>query len=558
MKSSYKGLFSFVILFSFAIVSLFLVVHAAHAQTGAMSIRVSGTTLVDSQGSPIVLRGVNRSGTEYACIQGWGIFDGPSDAASVLASIQAMKSWGINSVNILLNEDCWLGINGVKAEYGGSNYQQAIVAYTKLLESYGMYPVLSLHWSAPGTKEATGQSPMPDADHATAFWQSVATTFMDDRAVIFRLLEEPFPANNTDTTLAWQCWRDGGSACREGYDVVGFQSLTTSIRATGSRHVIGLSGIQYGNRMSQFLSYKPIDPLNNSMAMVDVYPDLNPCGSPACYDVEYAPIINVMPFMAGEFGESVAGTICGVTQSNIFMDWMDAHNSGYLAWTWNTWGTSCGNLSLITDYSGTPHVPNGTNFKSRLAMFMSPPPTSTPTPTPTRTPTPSPRPVPTATATPTPTPTPIPVTNLLTNGSFDTGSLSPWYFTVHTGASGTAVVDGSTYVSAPYSVKINITRSNSNYSYLQLGQNKFPVTKGKTYTLSFRAKASKARNGKIVVQLGASPYTVSFDKTFSMGTAWATYTYTFKSGVTTANMAVNFNLAQTTGQVWIDTVSIRY
>jgi hypothetical protein len=75
--------------------------------------------------------------------------------------------------------------------------------------------------------------------------------------------------------------------------------------------------------------------------------------------------------------------------------------------------------------------------------------------------------------------------------------------------------------------------------------------------MSFRAKASKARNGKIVVQLGASPYTVYVDKTFSMNTAWATYTYTFKSGVTTANMAVNFNLAQTTGQVWIDNVSIQ-
>src|SRR2546427_6019816 len=39
--------------------------------------------LVDSAGRPIRLRGVNRSGTEYACAQGWGMFDGPSDSASV-------------------------------------------------------------------------------------------------------------------------------------------------------------------------------------------------------------------------------------------------------------------------------------------------------------------------------------------------------------------------------------------------------------------------------------------------------------------------------------------
>ena len=283
----------FVIIFSLLTLSLFLI-RSAHAQTVAMSVHVSGNTLVDSQNSPLVLRGVNHSGTEYACVQGWGIFDGQTDAASV----QAMKSWGINSVNILLNEDCWLGINGVKEEFGGLNYQQAIVSYTKLLESYGIYPVLSLHWSAPGAELATGQSPMPDADHSIAFWQSVATTFMGDQAVIFRLQEEPFPANNTDTTAAWQCYRDGGNSCSESFDVVGFQSLVNNVRAAGAQNVIGLSGIRYGNSMSQFLTYKPTDPLGNSMAMVDVYPDLNPCGTTACYESDYAPITKIMPFMA--------------------------------------------------------------------------------------------------------------------------------------------------------------------------------------------------------------------------------------------------------------------
>src|SRR5260370_12903024 len=45
--------------------------------TGAPTVHVVGTQLVDSTGQPVRLRGVNRSGTEYACAQGWGIFDGP-------------------------------------------------------------------------------------------------------------------------------------------------------------------------------------------------------------------------------------------------------------------------------------------------------------------------------------------------------------------------------------------------------------------------------------------------------------------------------------------------
>ena len=48
-------------------------------------LRVSGNELVDGNDNVVRLQGVNRSGTEYACVQGWGIFDGPNDAASIEA-----------------------------------------------------------------------------------------------------------------------------------------------------------------------------------------------------------------------------------------------------------------------------------------------------------------------------------------------------------------------------------------------------------------------------------------------------------------------------------------
>jgi len=113
-----------------------------------------------------LLAGVNRSGTEYACIQGWGIFDGPNDATSVAA----MAAWHVNAVRIPLNEDCWLDINGVNPAYAGSSYQSAVPlsisvsgnhlmngeSYVKLLHQYGLYAILDLHWNAPGTTRATG------------------------------------------------------------------------------------------------------------------------------------------------------------------------------------------------------------------------------------------------------------------------------------------------------------------------------------------------------------------------------------------------------------------
>ena len=62
------------------------------------SLHVSGNKLVNASGQPVLLHGVDRSGTEYACVQGNGIFDGPNDQAS----ITAMKNWGVNAVRVPL------------------------------------------------------------------------------------------------------------------------------------------------------------------------------------------------------------------------------------------------------------------------------------------------------------------------------------------------------------------------------------------------------------------------------------------------------------------------
>ncbi len=150
------------------------------AGSGSRGLHVKGNHIVDRHGRTVVLHGVNRSGTEYGCIQGWGIFDGPDDAASVAA----MATWHVNVVRIPLNEDCWLGINGVKSEYAGARYVRAITDYVDLLHAHGMYAELSLMWGAPGTAKATYQSGAPDEDHAPAMWASMARTFRHDPDVI--------------------------------------------------------------------------------------------------------------------------------------------------------------------------------------------------------------------------------------------------------------------------------------------------------------------------------------------------------------------------------------
>jgi endoglucanase len=344
-------------------------------------LHVSGNQLLDANGNAIRLHGVDRSGTEYACIQGWGIFDGPN-LTNDDSQVPLIASWKANSVTIGLNEDCWLGINGVPSAYGGQNYINAVVHEVRTLESYGIYPVLALHWSAPGTTPATGQSAMPDNDHTPAFWQSVAKTFTSDPNVIFRLKEEPYPGGNSDSTSAWQCWSSGDvqygasgsltpvsrvSHCSEGYPTVGMQSLINIIRGTGARNVIQVPGVQYANSMTHFLDsgIRVTDTLSPPQLMgdVDVYPDFNACGSTTCYQSEYAPVIQQMPFVAGETGtDNEIG--CPLSNVNTFLNWMDQHGAGYMGWEWDAWGDCA---SLISDYSGTANSGWGVDYKNHLA-----------------------------------------------------------------------------------------------------------------------------------------------------------------------------------------------
>ncbi len=358
------------------------------------ALHVQGNQLVNVQGKPVVLHGVNRSGTEYMCISNSGIFDGPADSAS----IQAMASWHVNAVRVPLNEDCWLGINGVKSQYSTTNYIQAIQNYVNLLNQAGMYAILDLHWSAPGTQPAINLAPMPDRDHSISFWSQVSSTFKNNPGVIFDLFNEPFPYWNQDSTNGWTCWRDGSdptdvsntSHCigteywdnashKTIYQVAGMQELVNTVRSAGSSNVIMLGGLEYSNDLSQWLAYKPTDSANNLVASWHLY-NFNPCNSVNCFDQQVGPVVTQVPVVAGEIGEND----CQHSFIDTAMNWLDSKGTGYLAWAWDTY--DCSSFpSLITSYSGTPTAGFGQGFKDHLSSLPmasgSPTPTSTPCPT---------------------------------------------------------------------------------------------------------------------------------------------------------------------------------
>ena len=371
--------------------------HRGHAAGTPLAIHVVGNHLVNGQGQAIRLIGVNFP-AGVSCVAVGHTAPGIFMAPSTTQAAAAMANWHINVVRITINEDCWLGINGVNPAYSGSNYQNAIISFVNLLHTYNMYAIVDLHVNAPGTMVATSQQVMADTDHAFTYWQSLANTFKNDPAVIFQAYNEPhITTSNAQTTNPWQCWRDGCTITTlyaNGNQIVsittpwqgaGEQSLVNAIRSTGATNPIMLGGLNWSQDLSQFLHYLPSDPQHQLVASYHNYMGAGSRNTLTYWNTVIAPIAQQMPVVTDEFGEKD----CQSTYVNQYMNWADAHNVSYLPWVWSTW--QCSAYGLLANWNGTPNTYGQTFYNHFRAIN---PISSTPTPIMTASPTPTSSPIP--------------------------------------------------------------------------------------------------------------------------------------------------------------------
>ena len=331
----------------------------------AAQLHVSGNKLLNASGQQVILRGINRSGAEYACVNGTGIFDGEMDQAA----INAMKSWGVNAVRMPLNEACWNGESYVNSQFSGANYQNAIKSEVSLMNASGLDVILDLHWTD-GTATAANcssaqavcQKPMPDAAQAIPFWSSVATAFKGNDAVIFDLFNEPFASrsDNNNTTEGWQCWETGSPCTGINYPVAGMQQMVTAVRNAGANNVIMLGGEEFSNDLTEWLQFEPTDPDHNLVASWHSY-NFNTCSNQSCWTSQVAPVIAQVPVIAGEIGEND----CSGSYINPLTTWLESEKASFLAWAWNADFPCSSGPGLITDYTGTPTA-YGAAYKSIL------------------------------------------------------------------------------------------------------------------------------------------------------------------------------------------------
>jgi hypothetical protein len=365
---------------------------------GSFSIAVCGNQFVNQAGQPVVLRGVNTEGTQYDCAQaGAGFFDDSTiNGADFSTEIAAMKAWGINVVRVNLNEECWLGINGVPDTTSamGSNgynaYANAMGSYVTALNAAGIYAEVDLHLNAPGSELISDsgnddfQNPLPESN-SDAFWKSVAAYFINNHAVIFGVFNEPFPPNaaiDEDTSAGWDCVLNGctvpdytdtsnyGQIPSGTYAGEGMLQMIDDIRSVNTTAPLLVGGPDFAGDLDQWLAtFYPggvsVDPSNQLAASVHIYfPGGNsPCTlstdiATACPGVDQGALGNdgllqvasVAPVEIDELGDFG----CSAQSLTPFLASVDAAdntgsvNVGYVGWAWTT--SDC-DPNLITSYT---------------------------------------------------------------------------------------------------------------------------------------------------------------------------------------------------------------
>ncbi|MFH0921469.1 MAG: carbohydrate binding domain-containing protein [Fibrobacterota bacterium] len=128
----------------------------------------------------------------------------------------------------------------------------------------------------------------------------------------------------------------------------------------------------------------------------------------------------------------------------------------------------------------------------------------------------------------------------------------------------TLYVDGSAGASATFALdgglgKVTVATGGTAVSSVQLFQQGLFLVNNKTYTVSFKAKASGSRNLRASVHQDANPWTTHWSQTVSLDTSIQTFgEFSFiYTGLQSTELRINFWCGSNSEDVWIDDVQLR-
>ena len=347
-------------------------VHAAanlsYSATANGPYSVKGNTVVGANGQPYLIHGIARDGLEYNCSG-----EGPLDQQHLAylgsgVNTTTATYWGANTVRLPLSEGFWLkGAPGYPCT--ASQYQNTVKQVVDALTALKLNVMLDLQWTDAGGQSGQGGGPwaMPDAD-SVAFWQQVAPIYKGYSNVLFEAYNEPHPGT-------WACWAGGCTMTGDSgysddcqctksftYPGVGMQALVDAIQGTGATNLVLVGGMEWGYDLSQLNTYK----LNGTNVVYDTHP-YYPYNDklPNTWDAAFGIPSRTFPVVSAESGEYD----CDSTYESQLLSYFDAHQIGWVSFSWSLRGNTCSYPLLITDYNGTPSAGYGLAIYQHLHRY---------------------------------------------------------------------------------------------------------------------------------------------------------------------------------------------
>ena len=315
-----------------------------NSKLAPMLLHTEGTRVLDANGHPVRLHGVNIASLEYR-----------TDGDHVQESVNsAINDWKVNFIRLPLAQDRWFGKMNDQTD-GGAAYRAIVDHIADTCAAAHVYIDLDLHWSDCGkwvnVGGRLGQHNLPD-QNSVVFWHDLAGRYKNHPYVIFGLYNEPHD-------VPWDVWRNGGTVTdipaqwnpdqtKITYEAVGMQKLYDTVRAAGAENVVTVGGLDWGYDLSGVLQGQAITGTNF------VY-ETHPYSNKKDWDKCFGEVSGQYPVYVGEwgFGGRNLGEADGLAYGQRMMDYINAH--AILMWTaWDFSATAGPTMFKNWRYEPTP------------------------------------------------------------------------------------------------------------------------------------------------------------------------------------------------------------
>ena len=313
----------------------------------------SGRAIVTAGSTqPIHLRGINRSGLEYAEPGQNGFLEAAAISQSEIDRI--VGGWGANLLRIPFNQD-W-ALNG-RGSFSAEAYLDALDRIVSWASRAGAYTLLDLHWLdadiTRGSNSDGSFNRVPALPNAGSIevWERLAERYRNEPAVLFDIFNEPHSPIRGDTASYDSIDDEGHLAPLKGRSVTmrvwqaWARRLVRAIRGSHPRSLIFVPGIDWAydlRGMPLSIADGSTEVFQNIVYSTHVYPWCGPprtrrrrlwfaAQQPLTWREAFGSLARRAPVFIGEWG----GRSDHVQWGEALARYARRLGVGWAAWSWS-------------------------------------------------------------------------------------------------------------------------------------------------------------------------------------------------------------------------------